>query len=35
MGAPVSLTVMRLLLFVCEVSMLRECEGNDNAGEGP
>ena len=35
MDAVVSLIVMRVLLFVCEVSMLRECEGNENAGVGP
>ena len=34
MGAVVALTVMRILLFVCEVSMLRECEGDGNAGVG-
>ena len=26
--------VMRVLLFVLDVSMLRECEGDDNAGVG-
>ena len=34
MGAVVALTVMCVLLFVCEVSMLRECEGAGNAGVG-
>ena len=33
-GAVVSVTVMRVLLFVCEMSMLRECEGDGNAGVG-
>ena len=28
----VALTVMRVLLFVCELSMLRECEGASNTG---
>ena len=27
-------TVMRVLLFVLDVSMLRECEGDDNDGVG-
>ena len=31
MGA---VTVMRILLFVLHVSMVRECEGNGNAGVG-
>ena len=30
----VVVTVMRALLFVLDVSMLRECEGNGNDGEG-
>ena len=34
MGAVVALTVMRVLLLVCEVSMLREFEGDGNAGVG-
>ena len=33
-GAVVAFTVMRVLLFVCEVSILRECEGDKNAGVG-
>ena len=28
----VPVTVMRVLLFVLDVSMLRECEGDGNAG---
>ena len=31
----VALTAMRVMLFVCEVRMLRECEGDGNAGVGP
>ena len=34
MGAVVVLTMMRVLLFVCKVSMLRECKGDGNAGVG-
>ena len=34
MGAVVALTVMRVLLFVCEVSMLKECEGDGSARVG-
>ena len=30
----IALTVM-YVLFVCEVNMLRECEGDDSAGMGP
>ena len=30
----VALTVMRVLLFLCEVGMLRECGGDGNAGVG-
>ena len=32
--AVVAVTVMRVLLFVLHVCMLRECEGDDNAGVG-
>ena len=32
MGAVVAVTVMRALLFVLHVCMLRECEGDGNAG---
>ena len=28
------MTVMRVLLFVVDVSMLKECEGDGNAGAG-
>ena len=36
MDAVVSVTVMRVLLFVLDVSMLREyeCDGNDVVGTG-
>ena len=34
MDAVVAVTVMRVLLFVLDVSMLRECEGDSNAGVG-
>ena len=34
MGVVVALTVLLALLFVCEVCMLRECEGDNNAGAG-
>ena len=30
----VSVTVMRVVLFVLDVRMLRECEGDGNAGVG-
>ena len=30
----VAVTVMRVLLFVLDVILLRECEGNGNAGVG-
>ena len=30
----VNVTVMRALLFVLHACMLRECEGDDNAGVG-
>ena len=33
-GVVVALTVMHVLLFVCEISMMRECEGDGNAGAG-
>ena len=33
-GAMVALTVMRVLMFVCEVTMLRECEGDSKASVG-
>ena len=29
-----ALTVMHVLLFVLDVSMLRDCEGDGNAGVG-
>ena len=32
--AVVAVTVMRVLLFVLHVCMLRECEGDGNAGVG-
>ena len=32
--AVVAVTVMRVLLFVSHVCMLRECEGDGNAGVG-
>ena len=32
--AVVAVTVMRVLLFVLHVCMLRECEGDGNAGMG-
>ena len=35
MGAVVALTVMLILLFVCDVSMLRECEGTALLVRGP
>ena len=34
MDAVVAVTVMRILLFVLHVCMLRECEGDGNAGVG-
>ena len=34
-GKMVALTVMRELLFVYDVSMLRECEDDGNGGVGP
>ena len=34
MGAVVAVTVMHLLLFVLHVCVLRECEGDGNAGVG-
>ena len=33
-GAVVAVTVMHVLLFVLHVCMLRECEGDGNAGLG-
>ena len=33
-GAVVALTVMRVLLFVLDVSIRRECEGDGNASVG-
>ena len=33
-GAVVAVTVMRVLLFVLDVSMMRECDGDGNAGVG-
>ena len=33
-GAIVAVTVMRLLLFVLDVTMLRECERDGNSGVG-
>ena len=33
-GAVLSVTVMRLLLFVFDVSMLKGCDGDDNAAVG-
>ena len=33
-GSVVAVTVMRELLFVLDVIMLRECEGDGNAGVG-
>ena len=34
MDVVVSVTVMRVLLFVLHVCMLRECEGDGNDGVG-
>ena len=34
MDAMFAVTVMRILLFVLHVCMLRECDGDDNAGVG-
>ena len=34
MDAVVAVTLMRVLLFVLHVSMLRKCEGDDNADVG-
>ena len=34
LDAVVDVTVMRVLLFVLRVCMLRECEGDGNAGVG-
>ena len=31
-GVVVALTIMCVLLFVCDVKMLRGCEGDGNAG---
>ena len=33
-GAVLSVTVMRVLLFVLDVSMLRKCDGDGNANSG-
>ena len=34
MGAVVAVTVIRVLLLVLDVRMLRECDGDGNAGLG-
>ena len=32
--APCAVNVMRVLLFVCDMNMLRQCENDGNAGVG-
>ena len=34
LGAVVALTVVCMMLFVLDVNILRECEGDDNSGVG-